>query len=148
MIDFSTLWNYTTLKRVKLFLYDTLVFQYLMKLHYSQTFMIVTRVAGKISVPYEITLLSNTTSVVGISNNISVPYEITLLSNCANSKFADSIFQYLMKLHYSQTTQYRKSRRPNFSTLWNYTTLKPQRELKRIKLYFSPLWNYTTLKPW
>ena len=62
--------------------------------------MIVTRVAGKISVPYEITLLSNTTSVVGISNNISVPYEITLLSNCANSKFADSIFQYLMIVSY------------------------------------------------
>ena len=34
-----------------------------------------------VSVPYEITLLSNT-SVVGISNNwVSVPYEITLLSN-------------------------------------------------------------------
>ena len=43
--------------------------------------MIVTRVAGKISVPYEITLLSNNSSRSLIIRYISVPYEITLLSN-------------------------------------------------------------------
>ena len=43
--------------------------------------MIVTRVAGKISVPYEITLLSNTDNTTPITSVISVPYEITLLSN-------------------------------------------------------------------
>ena len=34
-----------------------------------------------VSVPYEITLLSNTYSVSQDSNGVSVPYEITLLSN-------------------------------------------------------------------
>ena len=43
--------------------------------------MIVTRVAGKISVPYEITLLSNRGSGKSSVMAISVPYEITLLSN-------------------------------------------------------------------
>ena len=43
--------------------------------------MIVTRVAGKISVPYEITLLSNQKPYVIKWILISVPYEITLLSN-------------------------------------------------------------------
>ena len=43
--------------------------------------MIVTRVAGKISVPYEITLLSNLDFSDALVIIISVPYEITLLSN-------------------------------------------------------------------
>ena len=35
----------------------------------------------KVSVPYEITLLSNGSTAGGNPNNVSVPYEITLLSN-------------------------------------------------------------------
>ena len=34
---------------------------------------------------------------------VSVPYEITLLSNLAASVIMFAMFQYLMKLHYSQT---------------------------------------------
>ncbi len=34
-----------------------------------------------VSVPYEITLLSNTTSPSSLIFSVSVPYEITLLSN-------------------------------------------------------------------
>ena len=64
-------------------------FQYLMKLHYSQTLTNYISDLLMVSVPYEITLLSNT-SVVGISNNwVSVPYEITLLSNYKSNQWDD-----------------------------------------------------------
>ena len=36
---------------------------------------------------------------------VSVPYEITLLSNLYVGKMATEKFQYLMKLHYSQTDE-------------------------------------------
>ena len=52
-----------------------------MKLHYSQTFVI---------------LLADVAIV-------SVPYEITLLSNAVSPIHDRDVFQYLMKLHYSQT---------------------------------------------
>ena len=51
-----------------------------MKLHYSQT--VGYRFPNFwVSVPYEITLLSNTGLIGMISAFVSVPYEITLLSN-------------------------------------------------------------------
>ena len=58
-----------------------------------------------VSVPYEITLLSN-----GLDNHVndfkvSVPYEITLLSNYIRVFNDYDEFQYLMKLHYSQTNR-------------------------------------------
>ena len=52
-----------------------------MKLHYSQTFLIVSIVECLVSVPYEITLLSNGQSYIVSFDFVSVPYEITLLSN-------------------------------------------------------------------
>ena len=57
------------------------VFQYLMKLHYSQTAFVSANQVLTISVPYEITLLSNVSRTFGSFFFISVPYEITLLSN-------------------------------------------------------------------
>ena len=57
-----------------------------------------------VSVPYEITLLSNRFFVNLIANPVSVPYEITLLSNLDFSDALVIMFQYLMKLHYSQTS--------------------------------------------
>ena len=62
-----------------------------MKLHYSQTRVEHICRPVLVSVPYEITLLSNNIiAMIGISI-VSVPYEITLLSNiirvvCAVSK--------------------------------------------------------------
>ena len=56
-----------------------------------------------VSVPYEITLLSNDSSLAEGRVEVSVPYEITLLSNIIKSLAAEHMFQYLMKLHYSQT---------------------------------------------
>ena len=56
-------------------------FQYLMKLHYSQTPRERLIIAVEVSVPYEITLLSNCCSMVKRLALVSVPYEITLLSN-------------------------------------------------------------------
>ena len=51
-----------------------------MKLHYSQTERIVLNVS-MVSVPYEITLLSNIDVELEGLYGVSVPYEITLLSN-------------------------------------------------------------------
>ena len=56
-------------------------FQYLMKLHYSQTGFFGVPGCGKVSVPYEITLLSNLANLMSYAPPVSVPYEITLLSN-------------------------------------------------------------------
>ena len=53
-----------------------------MKLHYSQTNIMTLRVVG-VSVPYEITLLSNYYRGFPFRLLVSVPYEITLLSNIA-----------------------------------------------------------------
>ena len=57
----------------------------------------------RVSVPYEITLLSNTETRRRGLLAVSVPYEITLLSNTDTSRRLLLAFQYLMKLHYSQT---------------------------------------------
>ena len=56
-----------------------------------------------VSVPYEITLLSNAPQDVEPEMQVSVPYEITLLSNWSMILRIIGRFQYLMKLHYSQT---------------------------------------------
>ena len=97
---------------------------------------------------YEITLLSNSSCRPIDIRAVLLPYEITLLSNRVVS-FADmsefyyliklhysqtetpaafntSRFYYLMKLHYSQTLWHCTRLPPCFTTLWNYTTLKPQ----------------------
>ena len=57
----------------------------------------------KVSVPYEITLLSNEAARAISTGTVSVPYEITLLSNLKPMVLPMLVFQYLMKLHYSQT---------------------------------------------
>ena len=57
-----------------------------------------------VSVPYEITLLSNSPLSGTTEYYVSVPYEITLLSNDMSLIQNAYQFQYLMKLHYSQTS--------------------------------------------
>ena len=52
-----------------------------MKLHYSQTISENEVKSLFVSVPYEITLLSNLLSLCAALVEVSVPYEITLLSN-------------------------------------------------------------------
>ena len=52
-----------------------------MKLHYSQTWRKYEIHQLKVSVPYEITLLSNCADAYSTDPIVSVPYEITLLSN-------------------------------------------------------------------
>ena len=59
--------------------------------------------AVSVSVPYEITLLSNLIYYLYMILLVSVPYEITLLSNASKLMLYAVRFQYLMKLHYSQT---------------------------------------------
>ena len=70
-----------------------------------------------VSVPYEITLLSNNFFVYHRHYNVSVPYEITLLSNTLRYVKGKRWFQYLMKLHYSQTPQTRRINRVAFQYL-------------------------------
>ncbi len=67
------------------------LFQYLIKLHYSQTLVTSKGTMDKVSVPYEITLLSNYAVLNCTKLNVSVPYEITLLSNLTMKMFIISL---------------------------------------------------------
>ena len=70
-----------------------------------------------VSVPYEITLLSNSRLATTSAGRVSVPYEITLLSNTITAFIIKFMFQYLMKLHYSQTSFYYVKNRAEFQYL-------------------------------
>ena len=59
-----------------------------------------------VSVPYKITLLSNGVAIASVTDLVSVPYKITLLSNGHYDTPHIDEFQYLIKLHYSQTQVY------------------------------------------
>ena len=65
----------------------------------------VSAFVSAVSVPYEITLLSNVYTAYDVLLKVSVPYEITLLSNSVITTHVAEVFQYLMKLHYSQTAK-------------------------------------------
>ena len=77
----------------------------------------VMNIQSLVSVPYEITLLSNWHAHIVVFNDVSVPYEITLLSNNQAILRKTGMFQYLMKLHYSQTYGTGIQRLQSFSTL-------------------------------
>ena len=79
--------------------------------------MFVAFLAYLVSVPYEITLLSNQLQAIIVLFKVSVPYEITLLSNYSEGDSTVQEFQYLMKLHYSQTYSVFAPRLWSFSTL-------------------------------
>ena len=70
-----------------------------------------------VSVPYEITLLSNSFHNLIQYLMVSVPYEITLLSNSVVCCCLALTFQYLMKLHYSQTVSPMFISKPAFQYL-------------------------------
>ena len=63
--------------------------------------------------PYEITLLSNIKCLYSPRIVVLLPYEITLLSNQSGITFWSDTFYYLMKLHYSQTSNENKLRHYN-----------------------------------
>ena len=63
--------------------------------------------------PYEITLLSNFVALALYQRFVLLPYEITLLSNDYSSRQCGTMFYYLMKLHYSQTSNENKLRHYN-----------------------------------
>ena len=63
--------------------------------------------------PYEITLLSNTSAIAKPNSRVLLPYEITLLSNSNLAWILYEKFYYLMKLHYSQTSNENKLRHYN-----------------------------------
>ena len=70
-----------------------------------------------VSVPYEIILLSNSLIRSLAFICVSVPYGITLLSNVGKARSYCNWFQYLMKLHYSQTIEVSNTLTVGFSTL-------------------------------
>ena len=143
---FSTLWNYTTLKLIL-----TASPLYLVSVPYEITLLSNNTSARfksrKVSVPYEITLLSNGSFCLRFFIIVSVPYEITLLSNASNLKKGGlrvSVPYEITLL--SNRTPFSPRKGASFSTLWNYTTLKPTFHRLRRAASFSTLWNYTTLK--
>ena len=103
MRSLSPLWNYTTLKPTLALFRSCIEFEFLMKLHYSQTGWQCLPSGSPVWVPYEITLLSNVCASACVHAIVWVPYEITLLSNYARIFVGSSPFESLMKLHYSQT---------------------------------------------
>ena len=134
-------------------------FYYLMKLHYSQTLF-----CGSPQFTCFTTLWNYTTLKRNNSRNsrhsVLLPYEITLLSNLLVVFIGSSEFYYLMKLHYSQTFGMAYSQLfsfyylmklhysqtisayvrtvPCFTTLWNYTTLKPHNTYKPVSAVLLP----------
>ena len=142
---FSTLWNYTTLKPALEYVYRYVCFSTLWN-YTTLKLILKVSISLLVSVPYEITLLSNVFVMYSQNVWVSVPYEITLLSNENRTYYTKEQFQYLMKLHYSQTSACLFLRLARFSTLWNYTTLKLAIVVTREDIRFSTLWNYTTLK--
>ena len=77
--------------------------------------------------PYEITLLSNQPARSAYYTTVLLPYEITLLSNDYSSRQCGTMFYYLMKLHYSQTSNENKLRHYNSQgniIKWLYYKLK------------------------
>ena len=79
--------------------------------------------AVTVSVPYEITLLSNYIFLIQLLKLVSVPYEITLLSNIKTVITKTPKFQYLMKLHYSQTLVTTIASNPLVSVPYEITLL-------------------------
>ncbi len=79
------------------------MFQYLMKLHYSQTCC----EREQVKVPFQYLMKLHYSQTICSPSleilRVSVPYEITLLSNNISDILRLFEFQYLMKLHYSQT---------------------------------------------
>ena len=88
--SFTTLWNYTTLKQCQ-----------------------VLCLRDRVLLPYEITLLSNGLWYCVWGGIVLLPYEITLLSNSMTLYTTSAMFYYLMKLHYSQTSNENKLRHYN-----------------------------------
>ena len=56
-------------------------FYYLMKLHYSQTLLMLLNISAPVLLPYEITLFSNEYRAYTRYLYVLLPYEITLFSN-------------------------------------------------------------------
>ena len=69
--------------------------------------------SAPVLLPYEITLLSNASGWKVAEEVVLLPYEITLLSNVSINTVSISRFYYLMKLHYSQTSNENKLRHYN-----------------------------------
>ena len=90
--------------------------------------------------PYEITLLSNITRLIFTDFFVLLPYEITLLSNRTTHAPWLWMFYYLMKLHYSQTSNENKLRHYNSQgNIIKWLYYKPKIIfLQRFRTYLYP----------
>ena len=145
-VSFSTLWNYTTLKHI--------IFVFACAIGFSTLWNYTTLKHTKnnckkdtsFSTLWNYTTLKQTNEY-RTDRIVSVPYEITLLSNNVFIQTSLAKFQYLMKLHYSQTITFRHSASFEFQYLMKLHYSQTCRSVLKSINGFSTLWNYTTLKP-
>ena len=121
--NFTTLWIYTILKRTCKCQsqqpdFTTLWIYTILKQGEILVYCII------ILLPYGFTLFSNRRWQPFRKTIILLPYGFTLFSNPSSTQRASFRFYYLMDLHYSQTLLYVFSLFLNFTTLWIYTILK------------------------
>ena len=124
-----------------------LLFYYLMKLHYSQTYLKWYKHKPCFTTLWNYTILKHHLTSIHLLS-VLLPYEITLFSN---------VLYFLLMRYTCFTTLWNytilkhRSRCNNdmdcFTTLWNYTILKHLHYIIRLQHSFTTLWNYTILKP-
>ena len=105
------------------------------------------KLLGIVSLPYEITLLSNIFNRIIHVRNVSLPYEITLLSNFQELYLL--CFMSFTTIRNYTTLKHTLTRLIDifcFTTIRNYTTLKLFRKQKALTNGFTTIRNYTTLK--
>ena len=145
-LDFSTIWIYTTLKHMDVWIKILTCFS---TIWIYTTLKPLLRLAPLRSVflPYEFTLLSNAIDNHRAVGGVFLPYEFTLLSNrkplrCRKPMRFSTIWIYTT-LKLKHPTRYFLKR---FSTIWIYTTLKQVPSKWLCDVRFSTVWIYTTLK--
>ena len=164
---FTTLWNYTTLKRHSrytgsrpvLLPYEItllsnsrslnvilILFYYLMKLHYSQT-QLFDRYC-KIVFYYLMKLHYSQTLSISFLSVLLFYYLMKLHYSQTDVQEAErtATFYYLMKLHYSQTCLFYQAQCKEFYYLMKLHYSQTFVLCSQFVFRFTTLWNYTTLK--
>ena len=97
--------------------------------------------------PYEITRRSNFFVIHLIFPWVLLPYEITRRSNLP-TPWINTAFGFTTLWNYTTLKPHNVCllKRISFTTLWNYTTLKQVEKNEPRGYGFTTLWNYTTLK--
>ena len=123
----------------------SMLFQYPLNLHCSQTFVCCKLVHACFNTLWIYTALKQ--RVVDFhASMVSIPSEFTLLSNISIALPYFLRFQYPLNLHCSQTVPDGGGVGVSFNTLWIYTALKLHPLHVLLARGFNTLWIYTALK--